>query len=335
MGRDSLRACCAAIVAVLYLFVGLVGVQPAVRAQEQAVATPRELLAWPDVSDPRLARRLPLTAFDGAIAARVHLVREATSVAVYDPASNRVYSGGDAGPIAGASLSKVLIAVIALQQLEDRHASDDELASLQSMIYPTIAYSDNDIANDLWELIGGQDAITTFAEESGLRGFSAPDLWDWGLVSATARDWATLFAMLGSGKLLNDANTDAMLTMMDNVIEEHRWGVLTRGDDHVSFGKNGWYQDEDAASTWRVNSAGLVSVAEPDAETNPRIVVVLSRYPGEFGMSYGVDFAEQITERVIACTHIQQARSTLSLRASSCTSHHETAMLMDRISRIW
>jgi hypothetical protein len=122
---------------------------------------------------------------------------------------------------------------------------------------------------------------------------------------------------------------------MDSVIEEHRWGVLTRRDDSVSFGKNGWYLDEDGSFSWRVNSAGFVSVAEPDANVTPRVVVVLTRYPGENGMSYGVDLATRITGSVIDCTHTQQARSTLRQRSASCTTDKETSMLMDRVLRIW
>jgi hypothetical protein len=304
-------------------------------AEEQPAYSPRETLAWPRATDARHARQLPLMAFDGHIAARVHLVRESTSVAVYDPRSNQVYSGGDAGPIAGASLSKVLMAVIALQQLEQRGAGDDEVVAVRAVIYPTIAYSDNDVANDIWEMIGRQPAVDAFASEFGLSGFSAPDPWDWGQVSATARDWAILFAMLGSGQLLNEDNTAALLSMMDNVIEEHRWGVLTRRDDSVSFGKNGWYLDEDESFVWRVNSAGFVSVAEPDANVTPRVVVVLTRYPGQDGMSYGVDLATRITASVINCTHAQHSRSTLRQRSESCTTNRETAMLMDRAYRIW
>lgn len=304
-------------------------------AEEQPVSSPRETLAWPPTTDPRLARHLPLMAFDGHIAARVHYVRETTSVAIYDPHSNRVYSGGDAGPIAGASLSKVLLAIIALQQLEQRGAGDNEIAAARAVIYPTIAYSDNDVANDIWEIIGRQTALDAFTTRYGLTGFSAPDPWDWGQVSATARDWAIMFAMLGSGQILNEANTAALLSMMDNVIEEHRWGVLLRRDDSISYGKNGWYMDENEPFDWRVNSAGFVSVAGPDADVTPRVVVVLTRYPGENGLSYGVNLATRITDSVVNCTLAQQSSSTRLQSTESCTTDRETAMLMDRAYRIW
>lgn len=311
------------------------GLPPATSAEEQTVYSPREMLGWPRAADPRHASRLPLDAFDAHIAARVHLVRETTSVAIYDPLSNRVYSGGGSGPIGGASLSKVLMAVIALRQLELRGANADEIASTRAWLYPTIAYSDNDIANEIWEAIGRQPAVDAFATTSGLTGFSVPDPWDWGQISATARDWAILFAMLGSGQLLDEGNTAALLAMMDAVIEEHRWGVLTRRDDSVSFGKNGWYMDEDEPFLWRVNSAGFVSIAEPDAAVTPRVVVVLTRYPGADGMSYGVELATRITNEVIACTHMQQSRATRSQRSASCTSARESAVLMQRARAIW
>lgn len=303
-------------------------------AEEQPIYSPRESLAWPRTVDPRHASQLPLSAFDARLATRVYLVREETSVAVYDPRSNQVYSGGQARNIGAASLSKVLIAIVALQQLEQQGADEDEILGTSSLIYPMIAYSDNDIANEVWELIGGQEGVEAFTAEYCLTGFAVPDPWDWGQVSASARDWAILFAMFGSGRILSADNTATLLSMMDSVIEEHRWGVLTRRNDRISFGKNGWYMDEDDAFDWRVNSAGFVSVTEPNSTMTPRVVVVLTRYPGEEGMSYGVELATSITDEVVACTHIQQERSNRREAVSSCTSDRDIVQ-MDVIRRIW
>jgi hypothetical protein len=208
------------------------------------------------------------------------------------------------------------------------------MAGLHALISPTIAYSDNDYANDIWALIGRQEGVAAFVNQTGLTGFSAPHPWDWGKVSATARDWAILFAMLGSGDLLNEGNTSALLAMMDSVIEDHRWGVLTRREDSISYGKNGWYMDDDGAFTWRVNSAGFVSIAEPDSVLIPRVVVVLTRYPAGEGMSYGVDFATRFTADVIACTHIQQARTTLRQRIEGCTTERQSAAIMEIVRRV-
>ena len=105
-------------------------------------------------------------------------------------------------------------------------------------------------------------------------------------------------------------------------------------DDRVSFGKNGWYMDDDNV-VWRVNSAGCVSIAEPDAAVTPRVVVVMTRYPGSEGMSYGVQLATRITDDVVSCTHRQHMRSTLSQRSASCTSDQVTSMLMKRARAIW
>lgn len=338
LGRDILHAW-RTIILVGIVLSGIVGAgyQPSALAEEQRAdsPSPREMLGWPRAIDARHALRLPLGAFDGHIAADVHLVRDTSSVAIYDPDANRVYSGGNAGPVAGASLSKVLMAIIALQDVERHNGDEDETTAMRESLYPMIVYSDNDVANEIWEQIGRQDAIETFGETYDLPGFRAPDPWDWGQVSATARDWAILFAMLGSGQLLDEDNTSAILSMMGDVIEEHRWGVLTRRDDSVSFGKNGWYMDEDESSIWRVNSAGFVSIEEPNHAVTPRVVVVLTRYPGEDGISYGVDLATHITGAVVACTHTQQARTTRAARAAGCTSARESAMLLDRARRIW
>ena len=322
------------LVGVLLAVTAWLAAGPAVIAQKTEIHAPGTLLAWPVSADPRLAQRLPLTTFDGQIAARVHLQRKIASVAIYDPHANRVYSGGEAGPIGGASLSKVLLAVIALGLLERRGAGEDELAAMRRLLYPMIAYSDNEIPNEIWRTIGGAGAIESLADAYRLPGIQAPSLRDWGMVSARASDRAVLFALLGSGRLLHAENTAAILAMMEGVIESHRWGVLTPGDDHDSYGKNGWFLDEETTFDWRVNSAGFVTIRDGDA-TTPRVVVVLTRYPGQAGKSVGIELATAITDRVIACTHIQQARATLSQRSGACMDPHQAAILMEVVRRIW
>jgi hypothetical protein len=255
-------------------------------------------LNWSTLPDPRNATLYTLSSLSSDLAAHVATADDAVSVAVFDPLNGRMYAGGQSGPVAAASLSKTLLLTIALRQSENRGESptDDERAVLASMI----EVSDNDAANTVWNMIGLDDGALTFLSNNHLDGFLVPDRYDWGAISAEAPAWATFLGLLGSGQLLTSADTAYALGLMQAVISDHRWGVLTPGPDRLSVGKNGWYLDEDDAFDWRINSAGFVDSSEGPLGVAPLVVVSLARYPGEFGMDWGVDLAHGVADAVVA-----------------------------------
>jgi hypothetical protein len=254
-------------------------------------------LNWSAAQDPRTANRESLDAYDADVSAYVASVNDSVSVGIYDPNSNQVYEGGGSGPVAGASLSKVLLVAIALKQSEANGGdlSEDMRPTLEVMI----EMSDNDAANTIWGLIGGQAGVVSFLSDNNVDGFAVPDMWDWGQISATGGDWSIFLARLGNGQILSPADTAYALGLMHNVIGEHRWGVLTPGNDILSIGKNGWYLDDDPFE-WRVNSAGFIDSSEGQVGVAPLVVTVMSCVPGEWGMDWGADAAAQVTQRVIA-----------------------------------
>jgi hypothetical protein len=87
---------------------------------------------------------------------------------------------------------------------------------------------------------------------------------------------------------------------MQSEISDHRWGVLTPDAARLSVGKNGWYLDEDDAFDWRINSAGFIDASDGALGVAPLVVVSLSRYPGELGMGWGVEFAQGVADAVVA-----------------------------------
>jgi hypothetical protein len=258
---------------------------------------PFSALSWSSLPDARHPALYTLGSLSSGLAQHVAAAADAVSVAVYDPLNGRMYAGGHSGPVGAASLSKTLLLTIALRQAEDSGVplGDDERSTLASMI----EWSDNDAANTVWNMIGLDDGALAFLATNHLTGFDVPDPYDWGAISAEAPAWATFLSLLGGGQLLTPADTAYALSLMQAVIVDHRWGVLTPGPDRLSIGKNGWYLDEDDAFDWRINSAGFLDSSEGPLGVAPLVVVSLSRYPGELGMNWGVDFAQGVADAVV------------------------------------
>jgi beta-lactamase class A len=95
-------------------------------------------------------------------------------------------------PFYSASLSKLILAVDALQQ----PLSDDDL----DLIHRALSVSDDDAMDVLWTRFDGMDAIGRVAAEAGLTGTHAPDdPSQWGEVVITANDMVRLYQyILGS-----------------------------------------------------------------------------------------------------------------------------------------
>ena len=88
-------------------------------------------------------------------------------VAVMDLDSGQVVSEQGDQPFYSASLSKLILAVDALQQ----PLSDDD----QDLIHRALSASDDNAMDVLWTRFDGMDAIGRVAAEAGLTGTHAPD----------------------------------------------------------------------------------------------------------------------------------------------------------------
>jgi hypothetical protein len=113
-------------------------------------------------------------------------------IAVLDLQSNQVVSEQGDKPFYSASLSKLILAVDALQQ----PLSDDD----QDLIHRALSASDDNAMDVLWTRFDGMDAIGRVAAEAGLTGTHAPeDPSQWGEVVITANDMVRLYHyILGS-----------------------------------------------------------------------------------------------------------------------------------------
>jgi beta-lactamase class A len=113
-------------------------------------------------------------------------------VAVMDLDSGQVVSEQGDQPFYSASLSKLILAVDALQQ----PLSDDD----EDLIHRALSASDDNAMDVLWTRFDGMDAIGRVATEAGLTGTHAPDdPSQWGEVVITANDMVRLYQyILGS-----------------------------------------------------------------------------------------------------------------------------------------
>lgn len=113
-------------------------------------------------------------------------------VAVLDLQTGQVLSQKGDRPFYSASLSKLILAVDALQQ----PLSDDD----QELIHRALSASDDEAMDVLWTRFDGMDAIGRVAAEAGLTGTHAPeDPSQWGEVVITADDMVQLYRyILGS-----------------------------------------------------------------------------------------------------------------------------------------
>ncbi|RAS62926.1 beta-lactamase class A [Lentzea atacamensis] len=113
-------------------------------------------------------------------------------VAVLDLDTGQVVSQHGDQPFYSASLSKLILAVDALQQ----PLSDDD----QDLIHRALSVSDDNAMDVLWTRFDGMDAIGHVATAAGLTGTHAPeDPSQWGEVVITANDMVRLYQyILGS-----------------------------------------------------------------------------------------------------------------------------------------
>ena len=107
-------------------------------------------------------------------------------VAVLDLQTGQVISQEGDQPFYSASLSKLILAVDALQQ---PLSADD-----QELVHRALSASDDEAMDVLWTRFDGMDAIGRVAAEAGLTGTHAPeDPSQWGEVVITADDMVQLY----------------------------------------------------------------------------------------------------------------------------------------------
>ena len=190
-----------------------------------------------------------------------------TLAAVYDIKTGQSWRLGDGRAQAEASVVKldILETLLARQGGTGLSAGDQALSRLM------IEDSDNDAATSLWNEAGAATGIGAFNDKAGLTrttpsqcvtcaGFPWPG---WGLTTSVPYDQLTLLKQLvtpGSHPLLSPAQRSYVLSLMENVTPDQRWGISGGVPAGVTVAlKNGWLPLNDANTNWQVNSVGWVS----------------------------------------------------------------------------
>ncbi len=119
--------------------------------------------------------------------------------------------------------------------------------------------SDNDAANGIWDLDGGQAGLLAANRALGLRDTRLGPAGYWGLTSTTVTDQLRLLAELtGTHSPLRGALRRYALSLMRTVAAGQRWGVCAAASPGTSCAvRNGWVPDPER---WVVNSTGVIRV---------------------------------------------------------------------------
>ncbi|MFD5824818.1 serine hydrolase [Lentzea sp. NPDC060358] len=154
-----------------------------------------DLVSEPDISDTTSEPSSAISDISAADISDIAATGGASDVgvAVLDLETGQVVSTQGDKPFYSASLSKLILAVDALQQ--QQLSADD-----QDLIHRALSASDDNAMDVLWTRFDGMDAIGRVTTEAGLTGTHAPDdPSQWGEVVITADDMVRLYHyVLGS-----------------------------------------------------------------------------------------------------------------------------------------
>jgi hypothetical protein len=212
----------------------------------------------------------------------------AITAAAYDLRTKRlyIYHAGQHGD--DASIAKVDILATALYEAQEDGSALSPLE--EELAEGAIEHSDNDDAQALWQIDGGNAAIAGFNARAGMTQTILDPQGAWGLYESTARDQIRLLQHLVlHNNVLSDASRDYELDLMHNVESDQDWGVSggVLAPAKVAL-KNGWLP---VGGGWEINSIGQVSGRYRDY----LLAVLTSDDPS---MPYGVETIEGISALV-------------------------------------
>jgi hypothetical protein len=218
-----------------------------------------------------------------------YLARRAGTVlaAVYDVRTGQTWTLGSGPPQPTGSLVKVDI----LQTLLARQPlglSAADRARARSMIENNA----NPPATIAWNQIGRAAGLRSYNASVGLHqttpstclvcaGFGWPG---WGLTTTTPADQLLLLReLVGGSRLLSPADRSYVLSLMENVEPDQRWGVSAGVPPGVQVAlKNAWVPLTAPGTDWQVNSEGWLS-----GDGRSYLIAVLTT--GNPDEQYGID----------------------------------------------
>jgi beta-lactamase class A len=182
-----------------------------------------------------------------------------------------------------ASIIKVNILEALLHRNEPLSESEDDEA--QDMI----EQSDDDDATELWNAIGGAEAISAYDAEAGLTQTTPNTGGYWGETTTSAVDQIKILKQLAlPSKLLHSDDQAYALNLMREVDLDQRWGVSGGVPHGVSVAlKNGWVPLS-SGTDWEINSIGWI-----DGDRHDYLLAVLTKNdPSE---AYGIATIDKLS----------------------------------------
>lgn len=174
---------------------------------------------------------------------------------------------------------------IAGADAEGRTLTDDEKALITKMI----RFSDDGAAQKLWRARGGDAMIQRLIDEAKLTGTTITHNW-WSKTQMTALD-ATRMMTYILDKAKTSEQTAWLVGLMRDVDPSNAFGIpraLPASADPAV--KNGWTAHA-ITQMWNVNSL---------AAWDGKILVVMTRYPVQYGQAYGEQMTKDVASDLLA-----------------------------------
>jgi beta-lactamase class A len=222
------------------------------------------------------------------------------TAAVYDIETGQEYllNPRDTEKTASTIKVDILATALHLAQLQHHPLPANEVAAA----VPMITQSDNDAAEDLYDDIGGWNAIGPFDASIGMTHTTPNAQGYFGETYTTAADQITLLkqVMLPGGEL-SLASRQYEYELMRHVIASQRWGITGGVPSTATVAiKNGWLPE---STGWHVNSIGRVQ-----GDGRDYLIAVYTSFDSSW--AYGIDTIEHIAAAAWQAMGVEQgARS--------------------------
>ena len=223
---------------------------------------------------------------DSRIRAQLASRTSSVSVAVYDRRTGATYAYRGDTAYDTASIVKVQVLATLLRRATVRHQplspAERDLASRM------IRTSDNAATTQLWNAVGGANAVGAVDRALGMTHTVPGSGGYWGLTRTTATDQIVLLRQIAYGsRLLSSSDRAYMRSLMGSVVPAQRWGVSGGVPAGVTVElKNGWLPRR--THGWRINSIGHVT-----GQGRDYVIAILSQ--DNATMSGGVRTAEDVS----------------------------------------
>jgi beta-lactamase class A len=206
------------------------------------------------------------------------------TAAVYDIETGQEYllNPRDTEKTASTIKVDILATALHLAQLQHHPLPANEVAAA----VPMITQSDNDAAADLYDDVGGWNAIGPFNASIGMTRTTPNAQGYFGETYTTAADQITLLkqVMLPGGEL-SVASRRYEYELMRHVITSQRWGITGGVPSTATVAiKNGWLPE---SSGWHVNSIGRVR-----GDGRDYLIAVYTSFDSSW--AYGIDTIQRI-----------------------------------------